>query len=599
MIGILSRIWRQHWREIVLALLVGAITIAPVFIFRISLGSRFQGMHFLPLDDEEFYLTRMQEIVDGHPLIGSMFLWEYKNRPPLLPPTVEFIYVSISKILGVAPVAALIGGKFVWPAILFLLVFALVKQLTAGVKLSMWAAAAGGLLVTLGFDLVDYQRLVALILGAPGQTGGLPLWARPVNPVAGAVGLFSFLNLLWLIIERRRRRLIPVASLFLALMFGSYYFSWGMALAITAVLGLVYLFYRRFAIIKDIFFVVILGVILAAPYWYLVSWARSFPEFAAATTRFALLYTRQPLANNLVTVATLAFAGGLVIYQKWSARQPGEASGGQLTLNTQPWAYWGGAFLVGSLAAFNQQVITGRAVWPFHFVSYSIPLVYLAAVVMLARLGSLRWSKLASSLLAALGVAAVLFSVAMAARFYQVHYQTFVERQPWAELFTWFNQNTPRDSVVLVAPNAFPLDQFITAYTHNNVYLTEPGNVLAPAERFYHNYLTLLRLKEVPAAAMADYLEAHPAEVTSFLSNSIFALQPTKEFPVREEQLEEVKRQLPADYGNFLQQDFISALRQYRLNYLLSRGALSAPLARELGNPPLVKQVGELFVYQM
>jgi len=45
--------------------------------------------------NEDFYLARIQEILDGHPSVGSPAFSEYKNEPPLSPPVRYFFSVPV------------------------------------------------------------------------------------------------------------------------------------------------------------------------------------------------------------------------------------------------------------------------------------------------------------------------------------------------------------------------------------------------------------------------------------------------------------------------------------------------------------------------
>ena len=73
--------------------------------------------------NEDFYLARIQEILDGHPLVGSSAFYEYKGEWSIQPPTAEMIYALPSLIFGFAPASVLVASKFVLPFILFLAVY--------------------------------------------------------------------------------------------------------------------------------------------------------------------------------------------------------------------------------------------------------------------------------------------------------------------------------------------------------------------------------------------------------------------------------------------------------------------------------------------
>src|SRR3989344_490462 len=121
---------RQHKVALLFALLVGVIYVAPNILFVISLVEDYQGIPMMETPNEDFYLARVQEILDGHPSVGSAAYWEYKNEPPISPPTGEFLYALPTLIFGISPSTTLVGSRFVLPALLFLLVYFLARRLT-------------------------------------------------------------------------------------------------------------------------------------------------------------------------------------------------------------------------------------------------------------------------------------------------------------------------------------------------------------------------------------------------------------------------------------------------------------------------------------
>ena len=80
--------------------------------------------------NEDEYLMRIQEIIDGHPSLGSPVFYEYKSEPPLSPPVGEFLYALPTLMLGISPITTLVASKFFLPALLFLLVYLLVWRLS-------------------------------------------------------------------------------------------------------------------------------------------------------------------------------------------------------------------------------------------------------------------------------------------------------------------------------------------------------------------------------------------------------------------------------------------------------------------------------------
>ena len=76
---IIKKYFKENWLAILMAVLVGLIYVIPNVVFVLSLGNEYQGIPMMGASDTDFYLTRIQEILDGHPSVGSPVFWEYKD----------------------------------------------------------------------------------------------------------------------------------------------------------------------------------------------------------------------------------------------------------------------------------------------------------------------------------------------------------------------------------------------------------------------------------------------------------------------------------------------------------------------------------------
>lgn len=70
-----------HWPAFVLAVIVGLMTAFPPAIAISRIGSSYEGIAPVVIDDQMYYLARAHEAFDGHPTLGSPYLAEYKNLP--------------------------------------------------------------------------------------------------------------------------------------------------------------------------------------------------------------------------------------------------------------------------------------------------------------------------------------------------------------------------------------------------------------------------------------------------------------------------------------------------------------------------------------
>ena len=381
---------RNNYLVILAVFLVGIIYIAPSLIFIWTLGDSYKGIPMMQTSDEEAYLSRIHEILDGHPMVGSFSFFEYKNQMPLSPPTGEFFYALPSLIFGVSLTNVLIASHFVLPIILFLLIYTLIRWLTANLSCfsNKFNAVAGALWVVLGYDLIDFRSVWNFLTSKEKfLSGSLLLWARPVNPILGAIFLFSFLLLLWALWHKTkyRKTCIVFAGLFLALMMASYFFSWGMALSIWGVLIVIALAKKEWIIIKSFFGVLLATLFFSSPYWYMSWQASQSPWYHDSVLRMGLFYTHYPLLNKLMLVV-LALYLALTGWSLFIKNRPFSFSLGYLRKffdSFQTWHWFCLAFVLGALWAYSQQIVTGITIWPYHFVQYSIPLAIMVIMVLL------------------------------------------------------------------------------------------------------------------------------------------------------------------------------------------------------------------------
>lgn len=583
---------KRHYIAIVVAILVGIVAVFPTIFFRFSLGTAWRGIDPFYNDNEEFYMARMQEIKDGHPLIGSVSYYEYKNNLPALPPTAETVYVIIGRIFGISLTDVMALTKFLFSALLFLLVYNLARNMTEepDSPITILYGVAAGLLVVLGYDLADYHRLYDIIRGHPG-VGGMVIWTRPVNPIFGALALFSFLNALWYILVRNSRRAIIPAGIALAFMFSCYFFSWGAGLSVLFWLMVYCLYKKNIVTVKNLAKVMGIGMLLSSPYWYLMIRARFSPNFSDSAGRYGLIFSHNPLMNYVLLAGAIVCAVAIFMYFRNTNKNDRHYG----------WIYFSCALLLGGILSLNQQIITGMTIWPFHFVQYTTPFFYIVMVVILYHVVRPKARMLAHVVAIFIIVLSASFAIYTGTVGYQERESEFRDKQKFADIYTWLNQHTPKDSVVFVKDNAYLLERLIPAYTHNNVYVSEPANAMASYERFYHNYLIFLRMKGVSSDNIQEYLTTNASEAASFLHTCVLSVAGGKNaFPkVRDYVLEKSLASLPKDYKIFLGKDLFVEFKKFRLDYILSYQPLDSRLLVELGGPAIVFQQHDFYIYDL
>lgn len=570
-----------HYWALLAMLIVGIISIGPHAFFRISLADEYQGFYMLQTDNETEYLAKVQEIFDGHPLLGSTPFFEYKNNFPLLPPTLELFYAFAALVFGASIPAVFIASKFVLPAAFFFLAYFLIYRLSDGTSIlrGKMSALAGGLLIVLGYDLIDYGTVWSYLNGSSLPASFL-LWTRPINPVIGAILLYSVLLIAWSFHNEHSRRyrffLYTAGGAALALMIGSYFFSWFLTLSVIGILAVVNALRHRYAFVKRMLLMSAIGIILSLPYWYIVWNAGASPFYADAAFRTGFAFGHSFILNKFLIFSIIAFFGATFLFR----------------LEKKEWWWFCAALLLGSFVAFNQQVITGRTIWPFHFVQYTVPLSLsvLFVVFFHACAQQYRWAW--SAVVGFVIVISLSFGIYVQASVYNRFYDEYKQKQSYAAVFRWLNASAPKDCVVLSEDDLF--SRMILAFTHCNVYLTSNTHFLIPFDRLRHNYLTYLRLKGISAEEIEQYFANNTDEALAYLYG-LGGLQASPSSPL----FVKSKQRLPIDYKNFLSNDFRKELEKYRIDYIISQGSLNEEVRQSLNGLVLVSEINVFFVYEI
>ncbi|MFH1523284.1 MAG: hypothetical protein ABIE43_05745 [Patescibacteria group bacterium] len=599
---------KKHYLALIFATLVGLIYLMPHLIGIMSLGDKYQGIPMMGTANEDAYLFRMRDIIDGHYLLGSPVFFEYKDEWPLMPPVGEMFYALPSLLFGISLTNVSIASKFILPFILFLLAYFLIHKLAANVNLlsNKINAISGALLIVLGYDLVDYRSLWIYLTGDRIASSFL-LWSRPVNPVLGAIFLFSFLLCLWSIANNNKykKTLIIFASIFLSLMIGSYFFSWGLALSILAVLSIIYFALKKFVIVKGFAVIGFLTIILTLPYWYMSYQANKSLLYKESVLRTGLFYTHYPIFNK-VLLATLLFYFILSVptfYKKLRLIVNNRSiSKGQFSLsNLKPWRIFCLSFIFGGFLVFSQQIITGITIWPFHFVQYTIPLSMVVVLVLIYNVIKIKFWNLWRLIMLIVISSSFVYGIWIQAGTYSNNFNYFTKLQTYKPAFDWLN-NRQKDCVVLVIEpkkEGYGLNNLIPAFTHCNVYAGGWGFSLMPSERLHYNYMVNIRLGGIGRENISQYLEDNKRAIQGVLASNWQGIHNVRQFPDSfDPLLEERLKKFPKDYQEFLAKDFETELKKYRLDYILSTGPLEEEIINQFSDTELVFQSNDIFIYK-
>ncbi|MCR4334647.1 MAG: hypothetical protein NUV47_02885 [Patescibacteria group bacterium] len=549
---------KNGWNIIILslAILVGSISVAPHLLAVQSIGTEYKGIPFLYLNNEFGYASRIQEISDGHFFIGSSNFFEYKNIIPVVPPSGEYTYYILHLLTGLSVLNTIVLAKFLFPAILFLLIYLLVSKLIKDSpnNIKKIGAITAGIFVTLGYDLVDFRTVLMRLFTDTDHNTYLSLWTRPVNPIVGAIFLFSFLILILNIIENKNRKTNEILTgLTLALTAG-YFFSFALAWIILFLLTLRFLWKRNYAVIKAFSVSALIAIIIDFFYW--LNALKSVAGNAlAVANRNGLLHFHTPILNKVLIVATLIFI--ILIWKK--------------PKNETIW--FCGIMLVSGFIAFNQQIITGLTIWPYHFVQYTIPFSVIIVITICGNILGNKYQKY--YIMSCIGISSLVFIFALwNIPTYKNSIENFRNIQPVGQLFSWLNNNAEKDCVVLVDEQNEYINEMLPAVTHCNVYRSLDINSGIPVERTMWSYLIKLRQQGLTLSETDSYLNSHKTEVTSYFFTDWDNVFGKKDNP----ELENIIKKVSEQYKSLLKKDFSNALSKYKLDYIITTKKLDSSI---------------------
>lgn len=576
--------FRQHWLALILAIVVGLISIASHLLTINALGDEYKGIPFFSANDNVWYTAQIREVLDGHGRVNSPYFFEYKNQSSLVLPIGEFFYALPSKLFNLSAPQAVLISKFLFPLVLFFLVYLLISRLTkeADSIINRINAMAGGLFVTLGYDLIDFKTAWPYIFGQI-KSVNLLLWTRPVNPITGALLFFIFLILLWKVINNGQRWLVLPTGLVWGLMIG-YFFSWSLSLAVIAVLLAIFVLKKNYSVVKNLLLVCLIFFLAGLPYWLNIFSSLDSIGGRERAVKNGMFFTHQPMFNKVLLFCLFIFLP-CFIYEYLQKRKNKE--------KMAQWWWFCLSLLLGGLLALNQQVITGRTVWPYHFVQYTIPSSMVAMVVLFYNF--VRPKLFRIWLIGVLGIifSALILSITMA-RNYAYGVEDMRRMQRYGDILEWLDNNTQKDCVVLVGEDQ-DLTTLIPAFSHCNDYATRWFALsMVPGERVHHNYLASLRIKGVGTEDVEDYLKEHQEEFREnfFTDWNVIFGKGDKNY------IEEKTKQIILDYKEFSKKDFTEALKRYRLDYILAEGDLDQEVKEDLPQLQFINNFNGVFLYK-
>jgi hypothetical protein len=405
---------RSRWKWRALALIpILLLSLGPQIHFWFDRGSKWQGAYATLNADEFLYSGYLNALIDGRPRRSDPFsgrddqakaaLSETAFSIQVIPP---FILSSLARVFGISASTAFIVLAASAGLLASLSVFWLLFSISGDERV----AATGVLFVLLAGTLFAGQGLIGVLLKLDIVALGLP-FLRRYQPSASFYLFFVFCTFIWLALTagniRKRRLLSVLAGITLGMLTFSYLYLWTAAVGWLASLAVLWLLLRPaaerrlslevFGITATIFSVALI------PYGYLLSHrSRSLDELQT------LISTHRPDLFRVPEIIGV-FVILILIISLWR---------GRIKIG-DPRTLFLASLAIAPALIFNQQVLTGKSMQPFHFETFVLNYIALTSLVILLTLLWPTFPRGVLSLVASICLVLGIIEVALAAFAFQ------------------------------------------------------------------------------------------------------------------------------------------------------------------------------------
>ncbi len=517
----------NHKWALLCAVLIGLIIAAPQIYFRLQHQDIYHDMS-LGGSDESAYLSRIQEVRDGYYNTASYVWREGKDLPYLIPPLSEIITNLTGRVFSLNIVDTVTLGRFIFPAIVFLLIYVLLYQLIQ----KKLAALVIGSTVLLSTDLVGSVFFNFIFKQIPPSYNFLT-FHRLVAPQVHLIFFFGFL-VLWFF---RKKYL---SGIVLGLSFYTYPYTWTFLFAFLGCLAVIKLFKKE--AIKDILITSLISLVIALPYFFNLWQALNHWGYAEVSLRYGLINTHMPQIGILVLMLLVVF---LFLFPR---RQK----------NYDFFLAW----VLAPLVVLNQQIVTGRVLIPDHYHwYYHKPLIIIIFLIILFHYFNkkyLYWG---------------LAGLVMAVNFYNaglVQVASYRNAEPMAveynekygPVLEWLNENAQKDEVVAgdgVVADLIPMYTFLNSATSGDGHYS----LIASEQQIMERIFLEIRLGGL------DDPEEMFFEKRAFISSEIYGQRYRKQLGDYGNIPDEKLRWLIARYKDFYALPLEYVLNKYGVRYII------------------------------
>ncbi len=481
---------KNHWLACSIAVIIGGIYASHHFFIPrfvdANTGAYYPITKADYFDEVLLYAPRAHaSFLDMRPR-GDFSLAEYPKSPSLLPMLNPFLLGGLGKIVG-SMKAAFIASDFIFPAAIFLVVYALLCELIGAGYGAMLFASLFLFIPKLGISFPPVSMAHIKTLGQivmPWLSGASPLYFSQFEEPK--ITFFFFALCVYFIIRAIKRRGkwdIAVAGISFGLLFYTYLYDWATILVAMGIMGVVFFIQKDYGRLKRIAWIVGIGFLVSSYFWFNFLQLRGMAQAADVIARLGGEFSHRirfaTVGKSYVRIAVFLSAFLLLKKKK-----------------LYPAMIAMSAMLVSYIVVVNEQVITGFNVQPDHWYRTQFLPIYAALCLIAMALYRRFFPRIISRFARpAIIIFLIYFFVASLAGQYvyaKSQASSFAIPRERMESFSWLEQHAKQGSVIGTLSFNDNLD--LQLHTSHFIFLPFGLSTVAPHDEIWQRFFIMAKL---------------------------------------------------------------------------------------------------------
>jgi len=588
----LSHFIIKHKIIFITAILVGLVYGSHHFFISQILEGQGQKYYSVTLeanyDEAATYASRGKHVYSGSLLAGDINLTEYESSPAVLPILNPIILGGLGHLLG-SMESAFIISDFLFPALIFIVFYFLIFELTSSRLLSLIASTLFIFAPKLGLyipptsllAIKEFFKDLLPFLGNPEEL----FFSRFEYPQITYLFYVATFYFILRVLKRKENIFTPtpvkvwgftvLAGLSFGVLFYTYFYDWMYILTGLFIMFTLFLLRKKYEEARQVIFIVGIGFLVSAFYWINFLELSSLAQYKDVVMRLGVEVSHKFRFETWTTY----LRSGVLALALWYLWREGKETVSIYLIG----------FLLAIIFVLNIQVITGFNPQPDHWYRELFLPVFLSLLVLLVWFYN-KYIKpyIPERFLTKAGWVLIMFVLTV-----QMHSQ-FIFSKTYANNYTldksyvlgyeWLNDNTPTGSVVgtisLTTNNELPL------YTQNKIFLPNGVNTLAPHDEIWSRFLLANLLFGVSLENFSNYISTgnyalsylfHQQYRRDQSFNNYFRGGGTKELP------EELFEERVKEYHSMILGKRVDKRIPYELDYIFF-----GPREGEIGEDPIL-----------